>query len=56
MISSTKREVSHDPKEIEPKQRKSSRLNKKHPVSHSRKYSTPMEAELPKIVKLFSFS
>jgi hypothetical protein len=51
MSSSTKREVSHDSREIEPIQRRSSRLNRKHPVSHSRKSSTSKEAKLPKIVK-----
>jgi hypothetical protein len=51
MSSSTRREVSHDPREIEAKQRRSSRLNRKHPGSHSRKYSTPTEAKMPKIVK-----
>jgi hypothetical protein len=34
--------------EIEPRQRRSSRLNRKHPVSHSRKSSTSTEAKLPK--------
>jgi hypothetical protein len=51
MSSSTKREVSHDPREIEPKHRRSSRLNRKHPGSHSRKSYTLMEAKMPKIVK-----
>jgi hypothetical protein len=51
MSSSTKREVSHDPREIEPKHRRSSRLNRKHPGSHSRKSNTPTEAKIPKIVK-----
>jgi hypothetical protein len=51
MSSSAKREVSHDPKEIEHRQRRSSRLNRKHPGSDSRKSSTPTEAKLPKIVK-----
>jgi hypothetical protein len=51
MSSSTKREVSHDPKHIKPKQRRSSRLNRKHPSSHSRKSNTPTEAKMPKIVK-----
>jgi hypothetical protein len=51
MGSSTKREVSHDPREIEPRQRRSSRLNRKFPDSHSRKYSTSTETKLSKIVK-----
>jgi hypothetical protein len=51
MSSSTKREVSHDPREIKPKHRRSSRLNRKHPGSHSRKYSTSTEAKMTKIVK-----
>jgi hypothetical protein len=51
MSSSTKREVSHDRREIEPKHRRSSRLNRKHPGSHSRKSSTSKEAKIPKIVK-----
>jgi hypothetical protein len=45
MSSSIKSEVSHDPREIEPRQRR------KHPGSHSRKSSTSTEAKLPKIVK-----
>jgi hypothetical protein len=51
MSSSTKREVFHDPREIEPKHRRSSRLNRKHPVGHSRKSSASTEAKMPKIVK-----
>jgi hypothetical protein len=51
MSPSTKREVSHDPREIEAKQRRSSRLNRKHPGSHFRKSYTPAEAKMPKIVK-----
>jgi hypothetical protein len=51
MSSSTKREVSHDTREIESKHRRSSRLNRKHPGSHSRKSYTPTEAKMPKIVK-----
>jgi hypothetical protein len=50
MSSSTKREVSHDPREIESRQRRSSR-NRKHLCSHYRKSSTSLEAEIPKIVK-----
>jgi hypothetical protein len=51
MSSSTKREVSHDPREIEPKHRMSSRPNRKHPGSYFRKSNTPAEAKMPKIVK-----
>jgi hypothetical protein len=51
MSSSTKREVYHDPREIERKHRRSSRLNRKHPGSHSRKSNTLTEAEMPKIFK-----
>jgi hypothetical protein len=51
MSSSTKREVSHDQREIEPIQRRSSRLNRKLPGIHSRKFSTPTEATMPKMVK-----
>jgi hypothetical protein len=51
MSSSANREVSHDPREIEPKHRRSSRLNRRHSGSHSRKYSTSTEAKMPKIVK-----
>jgi hypothetical protein len=50
MSSSTKRHVSHDPRKIEPKHRRSSRLNRKHPGSYSRKSYTPAEAKMPKIV------
>jgi hypothetical protein len=51
MSSSTKREVSHDPMEIEPSQRRSSRFNGIHPGSNSLKYSTSSENKMPKIVK-----
>jgi hypothetical protein len=51
MSLSTRREVSHDPREIQAKQRRSSRLNRKHTGSHSRKSSTSTEAKTPKIVK-----
>jgi hypothetical protein len=51
MSSSTKREVAHDLREIEAKHRRSSRLNRKYPGSHSRKSYTPAETKMPKIVK-----
>jgi hypothetical protein len=51
MSSSTKREVCHNPGEIESKQRRSSRLNRKHLGNHSRKYSTSIEAKMPMIVE-----
>jgi hypothetical protein len=51
MSSSTKREVSNDPREIEQKHRRSSRLHRKYPGSHSRKSSTSTEAKMHKIVK-----
>jgi hypothetical protein len=51
MSSSTKWEVSHNPREIEPRQTRSSRLIRKHLDSHSRKYSTSTKAKMPKIVK-----
>jgi hypothetical protein len=51
MSSSTKREVSHNPRQIEPKNRRSSRLNRKLPGSHSRKSYTSTKAKIPKIVK-----
>jgi hypothetical protein len=51
MSSSTKRELSHDPRDIKPKQRISSRFNRKHQGSHSRKPSTSTEAKMSKIVK-----
>jgi hypothetical protein len=50
MNSSTKRKVSDDRREIEPRQRRSSRSNRKHPSNHSRKSSTSTEAKVPKIV------
>jgi hypothetical protein len=50
MSSSTKREVSHDPKEIEQRQRRSSRLIRKLLGSRSKKSSTSTEAKMPKIV------
>jgi hypothetical protein len=51
MSSPTKRGFSHDPRGIESRQRRSSKLNRKHPGSHSRKSYTPTEAKMPKIVK-----
>jgi hypothetical protein len=51
MSSSTKKEVSHNPRQIKPRQRCSSRLNTKHLGSHSRIFSTSTEAKMPKIVK-----
>jgi hypothetical protein len=51
MSSSTNRDVSHDPREIEPKHRRSSRLNRKHSGSCSRKSYTSTEAKMSKIVK-----
>jgi hypothetical protein len=39
MSSSTKREVSHDQREIRPRQRRSSRLNRKRTDNHNRKLS-----------------
>jgi hypothetical protein len=52
MSLSTRGEVSHDPRENEPKHRRSSRLNRKHLGCHSRKSSTSTEAKKPKIFKL----
>jgi hypothetical protein len=52
--SSTKSKVSHDPRVIETKHRRSSRLNRKHPGSHSRKSSTLTKAKMPKMVKSYS--
>jgi hypothetical protein len=49
MSSSTKREVSHDPREIEPRQRRSSIINRKHPGSHPRKSLTSTGAIINKI-------
>jgi hypothetical protein len=56
MSSSSKTEVSHDPREIEPRQRRSPRLSRKHSSSHSRKYSTSTEANMPTIVKSYSYT
>jgi hypothetical protein len=50
-MSSTISEVSNEPREVEPKHRRSSRLNRKLPGGHSRKSSTSIEAKMPKIVK-----
>jgi hypothetical protein len=50
MSSSTRREVSHDPREIDPKHRRSYRSNRKHPGIHAKKSNTPAEAKMPKIV------
>jgi hypothetical protein len=51
MSSSARTEVYHNPREIEPKHRRSSRLKRKNEVRHSRKSSTSIEAKMPKIVK-----
>jgi hypothetical protein len=51
MSSSKKREVFHDPREIDPKQRRSSRLNRDNPGTHSKRSSTSTEARLPEIFK-----
>jgi hypothetical protein len=51
MSSSTKWEVFHDPRELEPRKRRSSTLNRKHPGIHSRKSSTSTEDKMTKIVK-----
>jgi hypothetical protein len=48
MISSTKREISHDPREIESKHRRSSRLNRKLLGSHTRNSSSSTEAKMAK--------
>jgi hypothetical protein len=51
MSLSTKREFYHDPWEIEPRKRRSSKFNRKHPGSHSRKSSKSIDGELLKIGK-----
>jgi hypothetical protein len=51
MSSSTKREVFHDPREIEPTQSRSFILNRKNPGMNSIKSSTSIEDKFPKIVK-----
>jgi hypothetical protein len=51
MSSSTRRDVSHDPRETDSRQRMSSRSNRKHTDSHSKKSSTSTEAKIPKIFK-----
>jgi hypothetical protein len=43
MSLSTKREDSHDPMETEPRKRRSSRLNRKHLGSYSKRSSTSKE-------------
>jgi hypothetical protein len=56
MNSSTKWEVFHYPREIEPKHTRSFTLNRKHPGSHSRKSSTSTEAKMTKIVNSSSYT
>jgi hypothetical protein len=51
MSSSSKREVTHDPREVESKQRSSARFNRKYSGSHSKKSSTSKEPKMPKIFK-----
>jgi hypothetical protein len=51
MSLSTKRVVSHDPREIKSTQRGSSRLNRKYPGSYSKRSSTSKQTKMPKIVK-----
>jgi hypothetical protein len=50
-VKATKREVSHDPRKTEPRQRRSLRLNRKHPGNHSTNSSASTKAKTPKIVK-----
>jgi hypothetical protein len=56
MSSPKKWEVSHDPWEIEPRQTRSPRLNRKYPGSHPRKFSTSAKDKLSKIVKSSSYT
>jgi hypothetical protein len=51
MSSSSEREVPHDPGEVESKQRRSARFNRKYSGSHSKKSSTSKEPKMPKIFK-----
>jgi hypothetical protein len=45
MRFSTNRDASHEPRDVEPRQKGSSRLNRKYPGNHSRKPSTSTEAK-----------
>jgi hypothetical protein len=51
MSSPTKREVYHDPRETQPRQRRSSRLNRKLQGCHSKKSNSSKDSKMPKIIK-----
>jgi hypothetical protein len=51
MSSPTKMEVSHDPQDIEPRQRSSSRLNRKFQGDYSKKSNSSKNSKMPKIIK-----
>ena len=51
MNSSLKREVSRDPREVEQRQRRSSRLNRKHQGFHAKRYVSSKGSKVPKILK-----
>jgi hypothetical protein len=51
MSSPTEREVSHDPRELEQRQRRSSRLNRKYQGGHAKRSVSSKDSKMPKIVK-----
>ena len=52
MSSQTRKEVSHDPRDIEPsRQRRSSRLNRKYQGGQSKKSDSSKDSKMPKIIK-----
>ena len=50
MRSPLKREVSHDPREVEKRQRRSSRLSRKHQGVHAKRSVSPKDSKMPKIL------
>ena len=51
MSSPTKKKVFHDPRETETRQRRSSRLNRKHQEAHSKISNTSRDPKMPRIIK-----
>ena len=51
MSSPTEREVSHDPREVDQKQRRSSRLNRRYQGTHAKRSVSSKDSKVPKMLK-----
>ena len=51
MRSPLKREVSHDPRDVEKRQRRSSILYRKHQGVHAKRSVSPKDSKMPKILQ-----